>query len=144
MTSSLIGSMLFGKTIKAKKQTESIATGMLLVAAVSMGFAAALASRETVVPLWGVMVGFLTYEACVGMYFPAIGTLRSKYVPNENKSVILSLFGIPLNLLVVAIYLSIKQLGTTGALAVSAGALVIATGCMAKLRNVSPDGLVQP
>ena len=96
------------------------------------------------VPLWGVMVGFLTYEACVGMYFPAIGTLRSKYVPNENKSVILSLFGIPLNLLVVAIYLSIKQLGTTGALAVSAGALVIATGCMAKLRNVSPDGLVQP
>ena len=89
------------------------------------------------------------YEACVGMYLqifskssilfipwlcylppsstnatqtwysPAIGTLRSKYVPDENKSVILSLFGIVLNTLVVLAYLFIKELGIGGVIGVS-------------------------
>ena len=71
------------------------------------------------------------------MYVPAIGTLRSKYVPDDNKSVILSLFGIPLNTLVVLAYLFVKQLGMSGALGVSSAALAIATGCMAKLRSIA-------
>lgn len=71
------------------------------------------------------------------IHSPAIGTLRSKYVPDENKSVILSLFGIPLNSLVVLAYLFIKQLGMSGALGVSSAALAIAAGCMAKLRSIA-------
>jgi len=82
----------------------------------------------------------LTYRSTPFANFidsPAIGTLRSKYVPDENKSVILSLFGIPLNSLVVLAYLFIKQLGMSGALGLSSAALAIATGCMARLRSIA-------
>jgi len=137
MTCSLLGSLLFGKLIKRKKVlAESTATGMLITAAISMGLGAYVTAGATT-SLTGIMVALMLYEGCVGMYFPLIGTLRSKYVPNENKSVILSLFGIPLNTLVVVAYLFIKQLGISGALGVSSGALVIATGCMAKLRSIA-------
>ena len=44
---------------------------------------------------------------------PATGTLKSKFVPDENKSDILSLFGIPMNMLAAA------------------------TGCMAKLTSIA-------
>ena len=48
------------------------------------------------------------------MYFPSIGTLRSRYIPESHRSVIINIFGIPLNLIVVAVFLSIKQLGVSG------------------------------
>ena len=137
MTCSLLGSLTFGKLLKRKNSmTESTATGMLAAAAASMGAGAYLTAGATT-SLAGIMGALCLYEACVGMYFPAIGTLRSKYVPDDNKSVILSLFGIPLNTLVVLAYLFVKQLGMSGALGVSSAALAIATGCMAKLRSIA-------
>ena len=137
MTCSLFGSLTFGKLLKRKNSmTESTATGMLAAAAVSMGAGAYLTAGATT-SLAGIMGALCLYEACVGIYFPAIGTLRSKYVPDDNKSVILSLFGIPLNTLVVLAYLFVKQLGMSGALGVSSAALAIATGCMAKLRSIA-------
>ena len=137
MTCSLLGSLTFGKLLKRKNSmTESTATGMLAAAAASMGAGAYLTAGSTT-SLAGIMGALCLYEACVGMYFPAIGTLRSKYVPDDNKSVILSLFGIPLNTLVVLAYLFVKQLGMSGALGVSSAALAIATGCMAKLRSIA-------
>jgi len=137
MTCSLLGSLTFGKLLKRKNSmTESTATGMLAAAAASMGAGAYLTSGATT-SLAGIMGALCLYEACVGMYFPAIGTLRSKYVPDEQKSVILSLFGIPLNTLVVLAYLFVKELGMSGALGVSSAALAIATGCMAKLHSIA-------
>ena len=44
----------------------------------------------------------------------------------------MNLFGIPLNLIVIAVYTNIKRLGTTGALWCSAGTL--AASCFAALR----------
>jgi ABC-type glycerol-3-phosphate transport system permease component len=61
------------------------------------------------------------------MYFPSIGTLRSRYIPESHRSVIVNIFGIPLNHIVVAVFLSIKQLGVSGALACSTLALAGAT-----------------
>lgn len=137
MTCSLLGSLTFGKLLKRKNSmTESTATGMLAAAAASMGAGAYLTSGATT-SLAGIMGALCLYEACVGMYFPAIGTLRSKYVPDDQKSVILSLFGIPLNTLVVLAYLFVKELGMSGALGVSSAALAIATGCMAKLHSIA-------
>ena len=57
-------------------------------------------------------------------------------MPDENKSVILSLFGIVLNTLVVLAYLFIKELGIGGALGVSSAGLAVAMGCMVKLRSI--------
>ena len=69
------------------------------------------------------------------MYFPLIGTLRSKYIPDSHRSVIMNLFGIPLNLIVVSVFLSIKKLGVKGALACSATSLGTATLCMLALEH---------
>jgi len=46
---------------------------------------------------------FLIFEISVGLYFPTIGTLRSKYIPEESRSAVMNLFRVPLNLLVVGI-----------------------------------------
>lgn len=136
MTCSLLGSLLFAKSIAIPQRlTESTAACMLAVSTVTMGLAAAFARAKTM-SLAGILGTLLIYEACVGMYFPAIGTIRSKLIPNDQKSIILSLFGVPLNTFVVLIYLSIGKLGLAGSLGVSSGALVLATGCMMKLRSI--------
>jgi uncharacterized membrane protein len=45
----------------------------------------------------------------------------------------MNLFGIPLNVLVVSVFLSINRLGIVVVLAVSTGALGVATLCMLQL-----------
>ena len=52
-----------------------------------------------------------------------MSTLRQKYIPSENRAVIMNLFQVPLNVLVVLVFLNIKRLGTGGALGVAALAL---------------------
>eukprot|EP00525_Craspedostauros_australis_P012441 CAMPEP_0198112848 /NCGR_PEP_ID=MMETSP1442-20131203/4636_1 /TAXON_ID= /ORGANISM="Craspedostauros australis, Strain CCMP3328" /LENGTH=63 /DNA_ID=CAMNT_0043769763 /DNA_START=151 /DNA_END=342 /DNA_ORIENTATION=+ len=49
----------------------------------------------------------------------------------------MNLFGIPLNVLVVSVFLSISKLGVKGALSVSSAALTIAAGCMYRLASLS-------
>jgi hypothetical protein len=71
-------------------------------------------------------------------YFPAIGTLRSTYLPDAHRSVMMNLFGIPLNLIVVATYLQISRLGTTGALWVSAASLTCSFLAACALMFASP------
>jgi len=136
MTCSLLGSLLFTKSIAIPQRlTESTAACMLAVSTMSIGLAAVFARAKTT-SLAGILGTLLIYETCVGMYFPIIGTIRSKLIPDDQKSIVLSLFGVPLNTFVVLIYLSINKLGLAGSLWVSSGALVLATGCMMKLRSI--------
>jgi MFS transporter, MFS domain-containing protein family, molybdate-anion transporter len=53
------------------------------------------------------MLSFMVFEACVGLYFPSIGTLRSQYIPEANRSTIMNLFRVPLNFLVVVVLLKV-------------------------------------
>lgn len=135
MACCLLGSTTFGQLAKMGVATEKSAAGMLTVATLAMGLAASSTSAA-VMPLASLVAAFFAFEACVGMYFPSIGTLRSKYVPDSHRSVIMNLFGIPLNVLVVSVFLSIKRLGLTGALSISTGALALATASMYKLRSM--------
>ena len=136
MTCSLLGSLLFTKSIAIPQRlTESTAACMLAVSTMSIGLAAVFARAKTT-SLAGILGTLLIYETCVGMYFPVIGTIRSKLIPDDQKAIVLSLFGVPLNTFVVLIYLSISKLGLAGSLWVSSGALVLATGCMMKLRSI--------
>ena len=70
----------------------------------------------SLVPL---IAAFFAFEACVGVYFPLIGTLRSQFLPDAYRGVIMNLFGVPLNLIVVGVFLSINKLGLKGALSFS-------------------------
>ena len=71
------------------------------------------------------------------MYFPSISTLRSKYVPDSHKSVILNIFAIPVNLIVVSVFLSIKKLGVQGALGCATAALGVASVCATLLSQLT-------
>lgn len=86
------------------------------------------------------MLSLFLFESCVGMYFPTIGTLRSKYFPDSHRSVVMNLFGIPLNALVVTVFLNIERLGVEGALGLSTTALAVATGCAFKLKGLVNGG----
>jgi MFS family permease len=134
MACCLLGSTLFGQLAKKSVATEDSTAGMLLAATTAMAAATYIVTTSN--SLLGLVASFFTFEACVGMYFPSIGTLRSKYVPDSHRSVIMNLFGIPLNVLVVSVFLSINYLGLGGALLISSGALAVATACMFKLRSI--------
>jgi len=143
MASCLLGSTVFGQLVKRNVRTETSTSIMLTVATIAMGIAAWISTSSSVVamPLAALVAAFFAFEACVGMYFPSIGTLRSKYVPDSHRSVIMNLFGIPLNALVVGVFLSIKRLGVSGALGISTGALALATASMFKLRSISKEAV---
>lgn len=139
--------------------TENFAVGMLGLAALAMGSATLsissstprILSALTSLPILSTISSFVSqpgaifsilmlslflFESCVGMYFPAIGTLRSKYFPDSHRSVVMNLFGIPLNVMVVTVFLSIEKLGVQGALGVSTAALAVATACGLKLKGL--------
>ncbi|KAL3790159.1 hypothetical protein HJC23_009596 [Cyclotella cryptica] len=140
--------------------TENFAVGMLTLATLAMGCATMAISSGTLgvlsrIPILSNILSFASpafsspgsvlgvlilslffFEACVGMYFPAIGTLRSKYFPDSHRSVVMNLFGIPLNAMVVSVFLSIERLGVQGALGVSTAALATALGCSLKLKGI--------
>merc|ERR1712151_1490975 len=44
---------------------------------------------------------FLIFEACVGLYFPMIGTLKGDIVPEDKRSTIYNIYRFPLNVAVL-------------------------------------------
>lgn len=140
--SCFMGCCLFGASVFNYLQSKFVAIEtstavMLFFATLSMGLATTLSAGATSVlgfnlgvsgmGALGLLIGGLfLFEACVGIYFPSIGLLRSKYLPDSYRGVMMNLFGLPLNLLVVSVFLSIKALGVQGALACSTTALGIA------------------
>jgi hypothetical protein len=114
-------------------KVENAAHWMVTAAAAAMGVATFFGASN----LAALVAAFFVFEACVGMYFPSIGTLRSKYIPDSHRSVIMNLFGVPLNLIVVSVFLSIRNLGVQGALTCATGALTVASVCMGLLAKVA-------
>jgi MFS family permease len=125
MASCLLGSTIFGKAIHANSAAK-VSSMLVTLAFLSMSVATYSTSLTTP-PLALLVTSLFLFEATVGCYFPTIGTLRSKFVPSSQRSIILNIFGVPLNLLVVAVFLGIKHLGVTGALSVSSACLAVAS-----------------
>ena len=131
MVNCLLGTTLFGAIRSRGVSVEKSSAAMMIAAATAMLTATKAVSSST---SFGVLIAaFFAFEACVGMYFPSIGTLRSKYVPDSHRSVIMNIFGLPLNVIVVGVFLSIKYLGVTGALSCATGALALASACAVAL-----------
>ncbi|EDO37332.1 predicted protein, partial [Nematostella vectensis] len=76
-----------------------------------MRFVFAIAAMSLAVPIispqsqTSIFIGFLVFECCVGIFWPAVGTMRGKYVPEETRATIMNMFRIPLNLIVIVILL---------------------------------------
>lgn len=133
MTSCLIGSTLFGFLQRLSYSIENTTTIMLLIATAAMTGMANLESSN----LCSIILIMFLYEICVGVYFPSIGTLRSRYLPEQHRSVLMNIFGIPLNLIVILVMLTSQYLGTKGALNIASLALGTATLFMFSLNKLT-------
>eukprot|EP00536_Pseudo-nitzschia_multiseries_P009545 jgi/Psemu1/201000/e_gw1.269.3.1 len=131
MACCLLGSIIFGQLRKTSFDLASIMVGILFVSTSAFSWSVRAIQTEN---LGGIIVAFFAFEACVGMYFPSIGIIRSQVLPESHRSVITTLFAIPLNLLVVSVILSQSMLGDIGALTIASFAMGIATACMILLQ----------
>ena len=86
--------------------------------------------------LFGVISAFFAFETCVGMYFPSIAKLRSTVIPESHRPTIMTLFTVPLNVLVVGVIAFHPIIGDLGSLGIASVAMGIATSCMIPLRSI--------
>ncbi|KAJ3062567.1 hypothetical protein HDU98_001558 [Podochytrium sp. JEL0797] len=56
------------------------------------------------------LVSFLVFEICCGLYWPVMGTLRGKIIPDDVRCTTMTLFRIPLNLIVVVTLMNLKNM----------------------------------
>merc|ERR1719498_814903 len=71
-----------------------------------------------------IFAGFLLFEMCVGIYFPAMGSLKSEIVPEEARAGVYNIYRVPLNAVVVGLLLT--NLSTRVALCVCSALLALA------------------
>jgi hypothetical protein len=55
------------------------------------------------------LVAFCIFEVLIGMFWPSMMTLRAKYVPEQQRSTIINVFRIPLNLFVCLILWKVRS-----------------------------------
>ncbi|KAH0614891.1 uncharacterized protein H6S33_000527 [Morchella sextelata] len=96
MASMMLGSYLFnlvaGKVIRHSR----LLVWVFAAAAVAL-YTAVYAQNE-----YAVFYGFCVFEACVGMYFPAMGVLKGRIIEDGHRAAVYGVLRIPLNVVVVA------------------------------------------
>jgi len=109
MVSIMVGSLLFRMLIGA-----GIKVDRVLAMATNLFLVSNLCAAFTANSDWKVMclLSFIGIEISLGLYFPAIGTIRSNLIPETERSTVINLFRIPLNLLTVGA-LSLIKFGVT-------------------------------
>eukprot|EP00934_Nitzschia_sp_Nitz4_P003175 Nitzschia sp. Nitz4//scaffold4_size323378//159788//161601//NITZ4_000663-RA/size323378-snap-gene-0.418-mRNA-1//1//CDS//3329553408//3165//frame0 len=94
---------LFAKYVASKAfAPEACASFVYALAAASMAVPAIILKNPDSSSFLTVIVTFMVVEACVGLFMPVAGTLRSKYVPDALQGAILNIFRLPLNAVVVS------------------------------------------
>lgn len=76
----------------------SVAIPLHAVCGLALAVAAAFFHQKAVI-----FLSFVVFEGCVGVYFPTHGSLRSVHVPEETRAAVMSLYRLPMNLMVVAV-----------------------------------------
>lgn len=131
MTAVMAGSTLFSYLMRQGYKVERFSIGLFLVAAVALGIP--VVTQD----LWYRMAAFLLFEACVGMFWPCLGTMRSCYVPEEVRATLMNFFRIPLNIIVVVVLY--QERDERVVFWVCCGLLVMAGLCQYELKNLTID-----
>jgi len=94
MVMSMLGSRVFALASQSMR-VERLGMLTLVVAAACHG--AIMVTSSVIIRL----IAFLAFEACVGVYFPTIGTMKGQIVPEATRSTVYNLYRVPLNSIVV-------------------------------------------
>jgi MFS family permease len=122
----MIGSKLFEIIVKFRPE-EHMTRWVFVVAS------AALAMPILTTNATAVFIGFLVFEVCCGIYFPAVGTMRSRYIPEEVRSTVMNVFRIGLNFIVVLTLININALATDTVFLLCTFLLTVAVLCQHRL-----------
>ena len=95
MVSCMLGTSLFAIFIGRGMRPSLLLVLILLVSAMSCLIIAKTKNDTTS------YLAMLVYEAAIGAYYPAMSTVKSDIVPEDQRAAIYSVFRLPLNLLVV-------------------------------------------
>jgi len=125
----MVGSSVF-RLFENKHTVETIYTYTLGISAV-LFLSIALANQQYVT-----YFGFLLFEMCCGIHFVCIGTLRSRYIPEESRSGVMNLFRVPLNVLVVAILNYINNFSHENIFLTCGVWLLVSTWCIILLSRI--------
>lgn len=124
----MIGSSLFVFLLKSQPP-ELFMRNMYLIAVASFVTTAVSTS------VWQIYAAFLIFEVICGLYFPAMGTMRAKYVPEVTRSAIMNYFRVPLNLIVcITLYLNMDN---TIVFQLCAVMMAVAVICQQRLFSLS-------
>ncbi|THU63192.1 hypothetical protein C4D60_Mb01t13130 [Musa balbisiana] len=83
------------------------------------------------------LVGFCTFEACVGIFWPSIMKMRSQYIPEEARSTIMNFFRIPLNIFVCVVLYNVSAFPMTVMFGMCSCFLLLASLLQRRLMMVS-------
>ncbi len=109
MAATMMGSSLFAVA------TRYVRVEVLMRVIFAVGFLA-FASAFHAESLPVVYASFVVFEVLCGVYFPAMATLRSPYIPEESRSALLNFFRVPLNVIVVVTLYEDLEISTVFAL----------------------------
>ena len=101
MVCCMLGSIAFSRLSTAGVSASKSLVGILALSSISCLAMASTTSNVTSSALSPQYMGMLIYEFCIGLYFPAIGTLKATLVPEAERSAIYNVFRLPLNLIVL-------------------------------------------
>jgi len=99
MVAMMVGSNSF-KVLCNYATPESFMRSIVFIAALCLSVPVFMPDAQLVM-----FIAFLIFEFCIGVFWPAMATMRSKYVPEEARATVMNYFRIPLNLIVVVILL---------------------------------------
>jgi len=104
-----------------------------------MGLVAANMSDDpSVIPV-GIKVSllaFCAFECLVGIFWPSMMSLRSRFVPEDIRSTIINFFRIPLNLFVCTVLYNVSSLPLSAVFSMCSFFLVVCGVCMGRFEAV--------
>jgi hypothetical protein len=106
-----LGSMVF-EALSAKYHFCDVPIAVHAVACISSAMSAAFVSTSGN----GTFFSFLVFETSVGMFYPAYGVIKSRFIEEDVRSTVMNFFRVPLNAFVALLLLNIDQFSTYGVL----------------------------
>eukprot|EP00164_Ancoracysta_twista_P007361 GFYU01010431.1.p1 GENE.GFYU01010431.1~~GFYU01010431.1.p1 ORF type:complete len:452 (-),score=126.51 GFYU01010431.1:397-1752(-) len=104
MTAAMFGSSVYKALIKFGVANHHIAVVTIFLSTIGL-FLPGISQEP-----YPAVIGCLIFEVCVGLYWPAVGVLRSEYVPEETRATMYNIFRIPLNIIVVGVLIDVQHL----------------------------------
>lgn len=132
----MIGSKLFGLLV-ATRPVEHFTRWVFVLS--SAALAVPIITQNHNINL----AAFCLFEICCGIYFPSVGTMRSKYIPEEVRSTVMNIFRVGLNAIVVLTLINIDNMAQDTVFLFTVLLLTLAVVCQHRLFVLSEQNSPQ-